>query len=148
MPRHKIGWLDKLPVTFLRASTDFDTLSRASEIALRKLSFDFICNGHESLTEFEVSLPAYFRVVIEPNKIPRTRALFIPSIEPPLGSTIDIRFDIDSDEEGYLLALQHARMFIHTLLSSLDRKPWEGLKGSEAGREEKRWKELLDEMSA
>lgn len=126
-------------VIFLRASTDFETMVRSSEESLLKLNFQFAKNSSLTVTEFEVAAPVYFRVVVEPNKMPTVKRLLLPSIEAPKGTTIDIRFDIDSEPEDLEIGMKHARRFIQALVNTLPSKPWTGLKG----REEKRWKGLF-----
>lgn len=118
---------------------------QTSEESLRMLKFQFAKNGHKSLVEFEVTSPTYFRIVVEPNKIPKARNFFLPSIESPKGTTIDIRFDLDSDEKDTAIALLYARQFITILAEKLPKKPWSGLDRLDIGREERRWKELFSE---
>ncbi len=128
---------------FLKASTDYPTMVRTSEEALKQLCLLFVKNGHQTLTEYEVTRPAYFRIVIEPNKIPKSRNLFMPSISAPKGSTLDVRFGLDSDNEEAHQAAENAKEFLRLLVNSLPSKPWIGLGTLESGREEKRWKSFL-----
>jgi hypothetical protein len=117
---------------------------RVSEESLRKLQLVFLKNGHEKLTEFEVTRPAYFRVVVEPNHIPKSRNfILLPSITAPKGSTLDIRFDVDADSEEISIATQHAKRFLRLLADSLPSKPWVGLGALESRREENKWKSSL-----
>jgi hypothetical protein len=129
-----------LQFPLLKASTDYNTLVSASEESLRKMEVEFIKNGHQTLTEFETTGPAYFRIVIEPNKLPKSRNFFIPSISPPKGSTLDIHFQLDGTDEDFSEATQLVKGFIRLLVDSLPAKPWSGLGTFESGREEKKWK--------
>lgn len=133
--------------TFLRASTDYKTLVKAADESLRSLGLSFTRNGHETVTEFEISSPAYFRIVIEPSRMPKSQNLLIPTITPPKGSTVDIRFDLDSSEDELLVATKQARSFVSLLADSLPTKPWTGLGTLASRREEKNWKEFSIEGS-
>jgi hypothetical protein len=121
---------------------------KSTEESLQKLQFRFAKNGHSKLAEFEVIFPAYFRVVVEPNNMPKSRPVFlIPGIMPPKGTTVDIRYDLDANDEDISLALDRTREFIQTLVEILPTMPWIGLDRQDRSREEKRWKELLSKQS-
>ena len=127
----------------LRASTDFKTLAKASEKCLQSLHFSFVTNRTLEVVEYEITQPCYFRVVLEPRKDPKVRNLFLPSITPPSGSTVDIRYDLDADEQSLALAEQSSRNFLRALVSSLPEEPWKSLGFREQGREKRRWQEML-----
>jgi hypothetical protein len=130
--------------TLLRASTDYKTLVKAVDESLQALELSFTRNGHETVTEFEIASPAYFRIVIEPNRMPKSQNLLIPTITPPKGSTLDIRFDLDSNEDELKIATEQARSFVNLLVDSLPTKPWIGLGTLASRREEKNWKEFSE----
>lgn len=132
-----------MPIAFLRASTPFDVMVDSSEKSLQKLRYEYVRNGNEKLAEFEITNPAYFRVTVEPNKLPRVRSpILLPGIESPKGTTVDIRLGLDSDDDPSF-AMQLAIRFVQTLIETLPAKPWLGLGRLESGREQKRWIELL-----
>lgn len=128
---------------YLKASTDYRNLVSVTEECLSKLDFEYRRNGTSSLAEFEIVTPAYFRVVIEPNKIPKTRNLLIPSIGSATGSTIEISLGLDPSAEEEVHASEISREFLRSLAESLPIKPWKGLDLRESFREEKRWKEEI-----
>ncbi len=128
---------------FLKASTDFDALVSEAESSMRELEFDYIQNRTKELVEFEVSSPAYFRLVIETRKDPEVHNFILPSISKAKGCTIDIRFDLDSGVQERFEAGQLASKLMRTLVEKLNPKPWDGLRFREAGREHKRWKEII-----
>ncbi len=130
---------------FLKASADYDQVVNSAEACLSKLYFEFQRNGKADLAEFEIIHPAYFRIVIEPDKMPKTRNLLMPSISPPKGSTIEIRFGLD--DTGQTEASKLARYFLRELIKTLPEKPWNGLGSRESAKEEKRWKEQIEERA-
>ncbi len=118
----------------------------AAEEALERLEFEFIRNGTDILAEFEIMRPTYFRIVVEPNKMPKVRnVLFIPSISAGSGSTIDIRFHTDSEMLGADVseASINIRRFLKLVVDSLPKKPWNGLERN-WGQEEKRWRSIIE----
>ena len=127
----------------LKASTDYSGLVIASENSLKKLGMTFARSGSNVVTEFEITYPAYFRIVIEPNAIPKSRNLLVPSIFPPKGSTISIRFDIDSNTSDVIIAKKSAAKFVQSLIEALPTKPWMGLGLLESSRAEKKWKNCI-----
>jgi hypothetical protein len=127
----------------LKASVEYNEVVALAENCLKELQFVFQRNGTSQLTEFEIVHRVYFRVVIEPNKIPKTWNLLMPSITSPEGCTIDIRFGTDSNLEEVSEASESARMFLRALAKALPVEPWKGLGSRESAREEKRWKEQM-----
>lgn len=128
---------------YLKASAEFGNIIVLAENCLRDLQFEFYKNGTQVLAEFEVTHPNYFRAVIEPNKIPKTWNFLMPSITAPKGSTIDIRFGVDSSPEETIEASKRARDFLRALAKALPEEPWKGLPSREYAREKKRWQELI-----
>ncbi|MGI0085521.1 MAG: hypothetical protein ACREBQ_10605, partial [Nitrososphaerales archaeon] len=122
---------------------DLKTLSEKTEGCLGKLQFQFIRNGTTSLVEYEIVKPCYFRIVIEPRKDLSVHNFLLPSISAKKGSTIDVRFDIDSDYESLKGSMERARLFLRSLVESLPEAPWKGLGIRDRGNEERRWKEAL-----
>ena len=133
---------------FLKASNEFDVLAGEAEASLRDLNYTYIRNYTKELVEFEVSSPSYFRLVIETRKDPEVHNFILPSISKAKGCTIDIRFDLDSGEEERVHSVEQAARLMRSLVEGLKPKPWEGLRFREAGREKKRWKELIAASSA
>ena len=127
----------------LRAATDLRILAEKTERCLSDLHFQFIRNGTASLIEYEIVKPSYFRIVIEPRKDLSAHNFFMPSISAKKGSTIDLRFDIDSDEASVRASMESARIFLRNLVQNLPEQPWKGLGFREKGTEERRWKEAL-----
>jgi hypothetical protein len=127
----------------LKASAEYDQTVSTAESCLQELGFDFQRNGTDLLAEFEIVRPAYFRVVIEPNKVPKTWNLIIPMITPPKGTTIDIRFDLDSTPADVEESSVKVREFLRKLSKALPAEPWKGLGSRESNREEKRWREMM-----
>ncbi|MGA2875300.1 MAG: hypothetical protein ABSE82_07150 [Nitrososphaerales archaeon] len=128
---------------FLKASADYNNMVTLAERCLRDLLFVFQRSGTVQLSEFEIIRPAYFRVVIEPNRIPKTWNFLLPSITAPKGSTIEIRFGTDSTPEEATKASENVREFLRALTKALPEEPWKGLHSRESAREEKRWKEQM-----
>jgi hypothetical protein len=126
----------------LRASTEFDEIVRTAESCLMELKFEFQRNGTALLAEFEIVHPVYFRVVVEPNKIPKTWNLIIPMITAPKGTTVEIRYDLDSTPEEIERSTIKVKQFLRELTKALPVEPWKGLGSRESSREEKRWREL------
>ncbi len=127
----------------LRAATDLRTLAEKIERCLSDLHFQFIRNGTASLIEYEIVRPCYFRIVIEPRKDLSVHNFIMPSISAKKGSTIDLRFDIDSDDASIKNSKVSARLFLRSLVESLPEEPWKRLGFREKGAEERRWKEAL-----
>ncbi|HKW05203.1 MAG TPA: hypothetical protein VJN71_07900 [Nitrososphaerales archaeon] len=127
----------------LKTTIDQNTLAKKSEECLNKLHFQFIHNGTPSVSEYEILKPQYFRVVIEGRSEVSVHNIILPSIDKKKGSTIDIRFDIDSDEKTIQLSKEQAKAFLKNLVQNLPDKPWKGLGFREEGKEEKKWKEWL-----
>jgi hypothetical protein len=129
---------------YLRASVDFETMVDATHKSLKELEFEFFKNGTEEVAEFEITRPSYFRIVVEPNKIPKVRNIILPSISAPTGSTIDIRFDVDADRfsNEFSDSSANVRLFLRSLLKYLPYEPWRGLERN-WGQEEKRWRNLM-----
>jgi hypothetical protein len=123
---------------FLKASTDFLVLTENTVACLRQLNFEFFQNKGRDLIEYEITKPAYFRVLVEKRKDPEVGNLLIPSIKTAKGSTIDIWFD----EEESRGSKDYAKQFANSLLPALPDKPWEGLKFRESGKEKKKWLEF------
>jgi hypothetical protein len=121
----------------LKASNDYKTLTNFAEQSLTKLGFSFIKNGTELLTEFEINDP-YFRVVIEPSKVPRMHKFPVYSLAASKGSTVEIRFRLNAQDQELKMATEKARHFIQSLIQDLPVKPWVGL-GGFFNREEKKW---------
>ncbi len=105
---------------------------------MRQLNFEFFQNRGRDLIEFEITKPAYFRIVVEKRKDPEVGNLLIPSIKTAKGSTMDIWFD----EDESIGSKENAKQFVGNLLPSLPTGPWEGLKFRESGREKKKWTEF------
>ena len=127
---------------FLKTSSEYEELVAASERCLKELPLVFQKNGTDRVSEFEIVHPVYFRILIEPNKVPKTRNLLMPSISPPVGSTIEITYGLESDPEDQIKASESARVFLRSLTKAMP-EPWRGLSGGESAKEEKRWKEQL-----
>jgi hypothetical protein len=127
----------------LKTTIDQKTLAEKSEECLNKLSFQFIRNGTPSVFEYEILKPQYFRLVIEGRNEVSVHNITLPSIDKKKGSTIDVRFDIDSDEKTIQTSKELAKAFLKSLVQSLPDKPWKGLGFRERGKEEKKWKEWL-----
>ncbi|MHB1908103.1 MAG: hypothetical protein ACYCQJ_04420 [Nitrososphaerales archaeon] len=133
-----------MPTKLLRSSIDYETMVRETSECLKKLDVEYVTNGHDFITEFEVTQPAYFRLVLEPNKIPKVRSLAImQSISAPTGSTLEIRFGLDDEPDQVSLASSNVIRFLRLLIESLPKKPWMGLGMMESGSEEKKWKQWL-----
>ncbi|MHB8567793.1 MAG: hypothetical protein ACYC7D_11160 [Nitrososphaerales archaeon] len=128
----------------LKASSSFIELVTAAESSLNKLEYRFIRNESSELVEFEITAPAYFRVVIEPRKDPEVHNFILPSIKKASGSTVDLRFALDAGEHDLKVSNEIALRFLQRLVDSLSTKPWEGLRMRESGRERKRWKSALN----
>ena len=62
------NFLTRVPSKFLRSSIDYDTMVLQTSECLKKVDVEYVTNGHDSITEFEVTQPVYFRLVLEPNK--------------------------------------------------------------------------------
>ncbi len=126
----------------LKASTDFKVLLSIAQESLAELGFSFIVNKTERLVEFEVSTPAYFRVVIERRSDPQIRNVMMiipPSISSAKGSTIEVRFGLDENPSSLSVAESSARSFLRSLVAKLPAKPWQGLGFRETRREKKLW---------
>jgi hypothetical protein len=128
----------------LKASTEYEEIVRAAESSLRELKFEFHRNGTAILAEFEIVHPVYFRVVVEPNKIPKTWNLIMPMISAPKGTTLEIRHDLDSTTEEVERSMVWVKQFLTILTKALRVEPWKGLGSRESAREEKRWRELIN----
>ena len=136
------NFLTAVPSKFLRSSIDYDTMVLQTSECLKKLDVEYVTNGHDSITEFEVTQPVYFRLVLEPNKIPKVRSFAIlQSISAPTGSTLEIRFGLDDEPDQVSLASSNVIRFLRLLIASLPKKPWTGLGLMESGNEEKKWKQ-------
>lgn len=127
----------------LKTTIDQKTLAEKSEECLNKLHFQFIHNKTSSVSEYEILKPQYFRVVIEGRNEVSVHNIILPSIDKKKGSTIDVRFDIDSDEKTIQASKELAKVFLKSLVQNLPDKPWKGLGFREGGKEEKKWKEWL-----
>ncbi len=130
---------------YLKASQPFEKVIEATEASLASLKIEFLRNESTELVEYEINSPAYFRVVVEPRKDAEVHNFILPSIKRATGTTIELRFGLDSTREELQQASKHATLFLRTLVASLGAPPWEGLRMREAGREKKRWKEALKE---
>jgi hypothetical protein len=127
--------------SILRSGIDFKLMASFTEQALRRLNFEFLKNGTENLTEFEVTSPRYFRIVIRPDSNYKGRSLFLPILANSKGSTIYFGLD---DTQLTSIAEFHSAIaqVVKTLVSTLPNDPWDGLK-RDWGREKRRWKSLL-----
>lgn len=129
----------------LRASNDYETMVRVAAECLGKMGVLFATNGDAALIEYEKLAPPYFRVVVEPNRVPTARNFPTRSISAPKGSTVEIRFGPDARPEDLAAAGAEARRFLNLLIGELPTKPWAGLGGFLLNNEEKKWKRSFAE---
>ena len=122
---------------FLRASSEFNDVQSAARKALTGLNFEFLQNKTEDLVELEVVSPRYFRIVIARRTEPEVQSLIMPSIKQAKGTSIEVRFDVDSGRTDD--SANDAKLFLRTLMPLLPAPPWKGLRFRESGREKKRW---------
>jgi hypothetical protein len=132
-----------LHLVLLRASNEYGIVVRVSESCLRSLGMDYIRNSSESAVEFEITSPTYFRIVIEPNRVPEVDRLLFRSISSPKGATIEVRYESGADPPICESCKDYSRDFLRALVEALPEKPWTGIDGLLSHREEKKWKELL-----
>jgi len=127
----------------LKAAEEYGTITAIAESCLRELPFVYQRNGTNQVTEFEIVRPAYFRVVIEPDRTPKTWNLFMPSIKAPTGSTVDIRLGLDSTPEETKAASEGVKTFLRALVKGMPVEPWKGLSAQVSSKQEKKWKEQM-----
>lgn len=125
----------------LKASNDYITTVKATEECLRKLELTYVKNGNDKLAEFEIG-ERFFRIVVEPSKMPQVHNFPVRSLSLPKGSTIEIRFDIDLGEGDLRIATEQAKLFVEKLINELPVKPWNGL-GGFLNREERNWRNFV-----
>lgn len=128
----------------LKASQSLEEISKATERSLSSLDYPFIRNGTERLYEYEISSPAYFRIVIENRKDPEVHNFIIPSIRAPTGCTIEIRYGLNANATEIKNSSVCAMKYLQKLTENLSQPPWQGLRQREVGRERRRWKDALD----
>ena len=131
----------------LRASTSLKTLTATTEKSLRELQYQYSRSGNETLAEFEVSVPAYFRIVLESNQTPRVRGLLIPGGSDPKGTVLEIRFGLDASPAEYSAAQKEARRFVKVLTENLPTPPWSGLGFLGSRGEKSRWTSAAREIA-
>jgi len=132
-----------LASVFLRASTDFSTMVECVQESIQKLQFEYERSGSGTIVEFEVKGPVYFRVVTEKNPSPDERALLIPALDRPEGTTLQVRFGVNASEEEQASGMPYVDRFIKTLAECLPASPWSGMGLRGSHREKKRWNQLI-----
>jgi len=130
---------------FLSASTRFDIMVESAQDSIQELQFEYVRSGNNTIAEFEVKAPIYFRVVIEQNPLPDERRLLIPALSRPEGTTLEIRFGIDASEEEQTSGMKYIGRFLRTLVDALPASPWAGIGWWRSRREKKRWNQLMKE---
>jgi hypothetical protein len=127
---------------FFKSSTDYKTTVAAAEKSLQELEFSYIKNHTDSLTEFEMNSPPYFRIVIEPNRSAKVRNFPMYELTSSKGVLVGIHFGVDDSREEQRMAGNRAKPFVKSLLQNLPTKPWIGMDGIFSHRIESSWKEF------
>lgn len=128
----------------MTASTDFAQLSEVAERCLRDEGFAFIQNRTNSVVEFEVQRPVYFRIVVHRRNDADVGNFIMPSIKPAKGTFLDVWFSPDQEESRNREAVVYAKQFLRKVAASVPQPPWDGLKFRESGKAKKKWKDLID----
>jgi len=112
--------------------------------SIQRLQYEYEESGSGAVAEFEVKAPVYFRVVVEQNPSPDERALLIPALDRPEGTTLQVRFGVDASEEEQASGMPYVDRFIRTLVECLPASPWSGMGLRGGYREKKRWNQLIE----
>jgi len=115
-------------------------MKRFVEASLKSLGYTYTTNQARGVTEFEVSSPREFRIVVEEGVIGSASLPFFRGT-PRSGCVVEVRRTLDSDPDDQEVRGKVAA-WLEDLVARLPREPWEGFGFIRSRTERTRWKEL------
>ena len=107
----------------MKAANSLKELSRASEVALGRLGYEFGRGGTQSVVEFAVTKPFAFSVVLEEMASPYAHDRLLGFLSPAqIRSNVFISV-LEEDPQR----IAAASAFVREMVDGLKRKPWKGL---------------------